>query len=163
MAFNKKAPTVYAGLANALEIPDGWEWTDHVWSVDRSSACDAHGWEYSFDFHKHSWHPQKKTRYFVRRRKFTRARNRILDVQGMHFERSQANHETGPDKSVLTVVVAQNVADVLAKVAFYAFAKLLHSFHVTLHHAVIAVGILLLGLKGLDALVLLEIPRDVSD
>ena len=64
----------------------------------------------------------------------------IFRVERMHFERGGVNEKARPDELVVHVMVAQHMADVLAKKALDAFAEFLHAIDVLLCHPPRAVG-----------------------
>src|SRR6202030_2224715 len=55
-------------------------------------------------------------------------------VERMHLQRRDAHEEARTAERVLLIVIAQDVADVLAEEALDAFAKLLHAVEVSLKH-----------------------------
>ena len=59
----------------------------------------------------------------------------VLGVQRMHFQGGGVDQEARADEFVVLVVVAQDVADVLAEEAFDALAEFLHAVDVRLLHA----------------------------
>ena len=61
----------------------------------------------------------------------------VYGVERVHVEAGSANHEAWTDEAVFAVVIAQDVADVLAQEALDALAELLDAIHVALHHAVV--------------------------
>ena len=64
----------------------------------------------------------------------------VLGVERVHLERGRVDQEARADELVVHVVVAQDVADVLAQEALDALAELLHAVDVLLRHAPGAVG-----------------------
>ena len=62
-------------------------------------------------------------------------RQTVFGVERVHFQRGGVNQEARADEFVVLVMVAQNVADVLAEEAFDALAEFLHAVHVFLLHA----------------------------
>src|SRR5689334_16667945 len=64
----------------------------------------------------------------------------ILDIERMHFERSNMDEEARPGELVEMAMLAQNVAHVLAEETFDAFSEFLHAIDVLLGHAPRAVG-----------------------
>ena len=87
----------------------------------------------------------------------------MLGVERMHLERRRVHQMARADELVEHLVIAQHVADVLAQKALDALPELLHALHVHLRHPPRAVG--RVGrprLEALDALLRLEIPRDVG-
>ena len=82
----------------------------------------------------------------------------------MHFQRGGVNEEARADEFVVLVVVAQDVADVLAEETLDALAEFLHAIDVLLLHAPGAVGgIGRARLELLDLLFDAEVPRNVGD
>ena len=76
----------------------------------------------------------------------------IFGVERMHFERRGVDEESRPDELVVHVMIAQDVANILAQEALDALAKLLHAVDIFLRHAPGAVGrIRLARLEFLDA------------
>ncbi len=61
-------------------------------------------------------------------------------IERIHLQRGRIHQEARADELVVHVVVAQDVADVLAQEALDALAELLHAVHVGLLHAPGAVG-----------------------
>src|SRR6202046_2385195 len=87
----------------------------------------------------------------------------VVDVERVHLELREADEEAGPRVVGLVVlVVADDVADVLAHEALNALAELLAALDVDLHHAIAALG-LRPGLEGGDRLGHLVVERDVGD
>ena len=92
------------------------------------------------------------------------SRDAVLGVERVHLERRRVHEEARADELVVLVVVAQHVADVLAEEALDALAEFLHAIDVGLLHPPRAVGrVGLARLERLDALLDLEVPRDVGD
>ena len=88
----------------------------------------------------------------------------IFGIERMHLQRGRVNQKTRPDKSIVHLMIAQDVADVLAKKAFDAFPKFLHAIDVLLLHPpgpVRRIG--RARFECLDLLLDLEIPRDIGD
>ena len=75
----------------------------------------------------------------------------VLGVERMHLQRGRVDQEARADELLVHVVVAQDVADVLAQEALDALAELLHAVDVGLLHAPGAVGAS--GLRGLNCLI----------
>ncbi len=78
----------------------------------------------------------------------------------MHFQARNAHEEARPAELLLLVVIAQDVADVLAQEALDALAEFLHAVHVSLVHLPFDAGP---GLERRDFLVHFVIPGDVGD
>src|SRR5882724_882772 len=78
----------------------------------------------------------------------------------MHFKPSHSDKETRPAELFVFIVLAQNVADVLAKKALNALAEFLHPINVFLLHS--PIGPSLWSERG-NFLVDLVIPRNVCD
>jgi hypothetical protein len=78
----------------------------------------------------------------------------------MHFERSRTHEEPRSPKLLLLTVLAQNVADILAKEALDALAKFLNAIHIALVHLPRDAGP---WLKRGNLLIDFEIPGDISD
>src|SRR6266496_3710543 len=78
----------------------------------------------------------------------------------MHFKPSHSDEETRPAELFVFIVLAQNVADVLAKKALNALAEFLHPINVFLLHS--PIGPSLWSERG-NFLVDLVIPRNVCD
>ena len=93
-----------------------------------------------------------------------RSRQAVLGVERMHLQRGGVDQEARADELVVHVVVAQDVADVLAQEAFDALAEFLHAVDVRLRHAPGAVRrVGLARLELLDLLLDAEIPGNVGD
>lgn len=84
----------------------------------------------------------------------------IEAVERMHFEAGNADEKARAAESFLGVVLADNVADVLAKEALDAFAEFLDAVDIELGDVPVGVG---LGLEGGNFLVDLVIPGNVGD
>jgi hypothetical protein len=85
-------------------------------------------------------------------------------VERVHLERRRVDEQPRPDEPLVKLMVAQDVADVLAEEALDALAELLHAVDVGLRHAPGPVG--RVGRprrEPLDLLLRLEVPRDVGD
>ena len=54
----------------------------------------------------------------------------VLGVERMHLERGHVDEEARADELLVLVMVAQDVADILAEEAFDALAELLHAVDV---------------------------------
>src|SRR6266568_8045862 len=82
----------------------------------------------------------------------------------MHLERGEAHEEPRAGEALLVLlVVADDVADILAQEALDALVEFLHALDVFLVHAPLAVGIPGLRLERRDCLRLLIVERDVGD
>ena len=77
----------------------------------------------------------------------------VFGVERVHFQRGGVDEEARADEFLVLVMVAQDVADVLAEEAFDALAEFLHAIDVFLRHAPGAVG--RVGLARLEFLDLL--------
>src|SRR5450756_1747915 len=66
---------------------------------------------------------------------FAQARDAILGVERIHFKRGDVDEKSRSDELIVHVVIAQNVAYVLAQVAFDALAELLDAVDILLLHA----------------------------
>ncbi len=88
----------------------------------------------------------------------------ILRVEWMHLERGDVNQEPRPDKFIVFTMVAQHVANILAKKAFDALPKLLDPVDVLLLHSPGAIGrIGRTRLEWLDFFLYSKIPGYVRD
>ena len=86
----------------------------------------------------------------------------VRGVERVHFQGGDVDQETRADELVMHVVIAQDVADVLAQEALDALAELLDAVHVGLAHAPGAVGSIgRARLERLDPLFDPVIPRHV--
>ena len=56
----------------------------------------------------------------------------VGDVERMHLQRGGVDEKARPDELVVLVMIAQDVADVLAEEALDALPELLHAVHVLL-------------------------------
>ena len=82
----------------------------------------------------------------------------------MHFQGSVEDEKSGPDKFVVFVVVAQDMAYVLTEETLNALSKLLHAFDVLLLHVPAAVSVVRFSrFEWFDFLLDPEVPRDVGD
>src|ERR1700730_90018 len=82
----------------------------------------------------------------------------------MHFERGNVDQETRADELVVHVMIAQDVANVLAQKAFDTFAKFLNAVNVRLRNTPAAVGSVgRTHLETGDALLHAKIPGNVGD
>ena len=66
---------------------------------------------------------------------FFRSADAILRIERMHFERRGVDQKARADELLVLVMLAQNVAHVLAQEALDALAEFLHAVHVHLLHA----------------------------
>src|SRR5262249_18452728 len=88
----------------------------------------------------------------------------VLRIERMHFQRADVNQKPRPDEFVMHLVVAQDVADILAKKTFDALSKLLDPIDVRLLHPPGAVaGVRWSRLERFDSFLHLEIPRHIGD
>src|SRR5437879_677607 len=78
----------------------------------------------------------------------------------MHFKPSHSDKEARTAELFVFIVLAQNVADVLAKKALNALAEFLHPVNVFLLHSPISASF---GLESRNLLVDLVIPGNVCD
>src|ERR1700730_4904679 len=78
----------------------------------------------------------------------------------MHFQSRYTNEETRPSKVFELIVIAQDVADVLAKKALDALAELLHAIDVVLIDLPIRAGT---RTERRDLLIYLIVPRNIGD
>ncbi len=83
----------------------------------------------------------------------------ILDIQWVHLEARQADHEARSDEAFLAFTIPEDVAHVLTQEALDALAELLHAIDIFLVHAEVSVLVPGLGLEGSDPLVLLDNSR----
>ena len=82
----------------------------------------------------------------------------------MHLQRRGVHQEARPDEFIFLVVVADDVADILAQEALNALAELLHAVNVLLVHGPGAISIVRLArLERLDGLLDAEVPADIRD
>ena len=58
----------------------------------------------------------------------------VVSIQRMHLERRRTNQKPRPDEIRVHVMVAQNMANILAQETLDAFAEFLHPVHVFLLH-----------------------------
>ena len=87
-----------------------------------------------------------------------------LGVEGMHLQRRDINQETGSDELIVFPMVAQNVANILAKKALDALPKFLHAINVLLLHAPCSIRLVRRArLKLLDLFLYAKIPRNIRD
>ena len=91
-------------------------------------------------------------------------RHAVRGVERVHLQLRDVDEEPRADELVVLVVVAQDVAHVLAQEALDALAELLHAVGVLLLHPPGAVGVVRLPrLERLDLLLHLVVPRHVGD
>ena len=77
----------------------------------------------------------------------------------MHFQRRHVNEETRADKFIVHLVIAQDVANILAKKTFDAFPELLYAIDVLLLHPPRSIGrVRRAWLEFLDLLLCPKIP-----
>lgn len=94
--------------------------------------------------------------------RLAQVREPVFGIERMHFQSGSVNEKSRTDEFLMKVMVAKDVADILAQEAFDAFAKFLDTIHIALVHAPRAVGsIRSAGLKRLDFLLDAEIPGNV--
>src|SRR5205823_1914982 len=80
----------------------------------------------------------------------------------MHLQCGNVNQKTWPDELIVHLVIAQHVANVLAKKTFNAFSEFLHTINVLLLHAPCAVWrVGSSRFERLDFLFHSKIPRDI--
>ena len=90
--------------------------------------------------------------------------NTIGGVQGMHFQRSAVDEMAWADEFVMLVVVAKDMADVLAQEALDAFPELLYPVDIVLAHVPGAVWIVgFPGSEGSDRLLCLVVVGHIGD
>ena len=88
----------------------------------------------------------------------------IFGVERMHLQRGRVNQKARPDKAIAHLVVAQNVADILAKKTFDALPKFLDAVDILLLHPPGPIGrVWRARLKRFDFFLYLKIPRHVGD
>ncbi len=88
----------------------------------------------------------------------------VFRIEWMHLQRRGVHQEARPDEFIFLVMVADDVADILAQEALNALAELLHAVDVLLVHGPGAISIVrLAGLERLDGLLDAEVPTDVRD
>src|SRR5271170_6316435 len=78
----------------------------------------------------------------------------------MHLKRSGAYEESWPTELLLLIVVAQDMADILAEEAFNALAKLLNTIHIPLIHLPLDAGT---RTERWDFFIDSEVPGNVSN
>src|SRR5690242_19806710 len=82
----------------------------------------------------------------------------------MHLERGRVNQKTRTDKAIMHAMIAEDVADILAKETFDAFAKFLDAIDVALLHPPGAVGSVgWARFERLDPFFDRVIPRDIGN
>ena len=88
----------------------------------------------------------------------------IFGVERMHLQGGDMNQVARADKLLVFVMLAQDMADILAEKTFDAFAELLDAIDVGLGHPPGAVrGIGRAWFERLDLLLHAEIPRNIGD
>src|SRR5262249_52733710 len=87
-------------------------------------------------------------------------RNSVCAVERMHFEAGGTDEEARSAERFVLLMIAEHVADVLAKKAFNAFAKFLDTVDVALIHFPFDI---LARLEGGDFLVDLVVRGDIGD
>lgn len=88
----------------------------------------------------------------------------ILGVERVHIQCRRVNEESGADEVIVLVMVAQNVAHVLAKKTLDTFAKLLNPLDILLHHRPSTIGVIRWPwIKWLDLLLDAVIPRNIGN
>src|SRR5262249_57877956 len=86
----------------------------------------------------------------------------VLGVERVHFERRRVDEMARPDESVEQLMLAQDMADVLAEKALDALAEFLHALDVHLGHAPAAVRRVRRPRPDpRDAFLRAKVPRDV--
>jgi len=82
----------------------------------------------------------------------------------MHFERGRVNQESWTDELLVQVMVAQHMANILAKKTLDALTKFLYALHVFLVNSPGPVGsVRFAGLEFLDAGLDVHVPGNVGD
>src|SRR5580692_4189796 len=82
----------------------------------------------------------------------------------MHLQRRGVDEESRTDEFIVHLVIAQNVADILAQETLDAFTEFLNAVDVFLIHEPSAVSIIRLArLELFDGLLDAKIPRDIRD
>ena len=88
----------------------------------------------------------------------------ILRIQRMHLQRRSVDQKPRPDKAVVHAMIAQDVADILAKKALDAFPEFLDSIDIGLLHPPGAIRrIRWARFEFLDPLLHRKIPRHIGD
>jgi hypothetical protein len=86
----------------------------------------------------------------------------VLSIERVHLQSGDVNQKPWPDEFVVHAVIAQHVADILAKETFYAFPKFLNAIYVLLLHSPCAIGCIgRTRRKRFDPFLYLKIPRHV--
>lgn len=94
--------------------------------------------------------------------RFAQVREPVFGIERMHLQSGGINKKSRADEFTMQVMVAEDMADILAKETLDALAKFLDAIHIALVHAPRAVGsIRSAGLKRLDFLLNAEIPGNV--
>ncbi len=90
--------------------------------------------------------------------------NAILGIERVHLQRSDVDQKPRSNESLVHLVIAQHVADILAKKTFDAFPEFLHTIDILLLHPPCAVGrIGRAWLELLDLFLHAKIPGDVGN
>ena len=90
--------------------------------------------------------------------------NAILGIERMHFKRRDVNQKSRPNKFVVHLMIAQHVANILAKKTLDAFPKFLHAIDVLLLHSPGSIRrIRRSRLELLDLFLHSKIPRNIRD
>lgn len=90
--------------------------------------------------------------------------NAILIVKRMHLERRIVNEVPRTGVAVIKMMIAQNMANILAEIAFDAFAEFLYTVHVRLRHAPCTVRqVWLARSERLDVFFYLEVPGNIGN
>ena len=95
---------------------------------------------------------------------FAQLRYPIFGIERVHLQGGRVNQETRPDKAIVHLMIAQDVADILTKKTLDTFPELLHPIDVFLLHPpgpVWCVG--RSRLKRLNLFLHLKVPGDVGD
>jgi len=88
----------------------------------------------------------------------------ILGIERMHFQRGHVDQKSRADEFVVHLMIAQHVANILAKKTFDAFAKLLDAIDVGLQHPPCPIGrVRWPRLERFNFLLDRKIPRNVRD
>src|SRR2546422_234423 len=81
----------------------------------------------------------------------------------MHFQRGDMDEKAGTDEFRMLVMIAQNMADILAEVALDTFAEFLNAIDILLSHAPGSVGgVGCTRFEGLDLFLDLKIPGNIG-
>lgn len=87
----------------------------------------------------------------------------ILGIQRVHLKRRVVHDEAGADEFIVLVMVAQDMADILAEETLDALSELLHSIDIHLEHRPRTICIVGLSrLERLDLLLDAEVPTDIG-